>query len=106
MLTPPLAIRHAACAPSQGGNLLNLFYKLEKFDEDTARFYLAECVLAIEQVHSIGFAHRCVFLARDTASRQGYGALRGAPHLRAWRRDAPATSSRTTSCWTRRATSS
>jgi hypothetical protein len=48
----------AGRARTQGGNLLNLFYKLERLDEPAARFYLAECVLAIEQVHSIGFAHR------------------------------------------------
>ena len=45
---------------TQGGNLLNMLYKKERLEENVARMYLAECVLAIEQVHKIGFAHRYV----------------------------------------------
>ena len=37
-----------------------MLYKKERLEENVARMYLAECVLAIEQVHKIGFAHRYV----------------------------------------------
>ena len=41
-----------------GGDMMGLLIKLDIFPEDMARFYVAECVLAIESVHELGFIHR------------------------------------------------
>lgn len=47
-----------------GGDMMTLLIKLDIFPEDMARFYMAECVLAIESIHRLGFIHRyvCLFL--------------------------------------------
>lgn len=47
---------------ASGGELFTYMEKEGMFLEDTARFYLAELVLAIEHVHSLGIIYRC---ARD-----------------------------------------
>eukprot|EP00835_Amoeboradix_gromovi_P001008 NODE_39_length_29903_cov_0.529057.p9 type:complete len:284 gc:universal NODE_39_length_29903_cov_0.529057:20738-21589(+) len=41
-----------------GGDLMSLLIKEDIFTEETTRFYLAELILAIEFVHSLGFIHR------------------------------------------------
>ncbi|TFK43506.1 AGC/NDR protein kinase [Crucibulum laeve] len=41
-----------------GGDLMTMLIKYDTFSEDVARFYIAECVLAIEAVHKLGFIHR------------------------------------------------
>ncbi|KAH9949742.1 kinase-like domain-containing protein [Amylocystis lapponica] len=41
-----------------GGDLMTMLIKYDTFPEDVARFYIAECVLAIEAVHQLGFIHR------------------------------------------------
>jgi serine/threonine protein kinase len=42
-----------------GGSLKNLMDSQEEpMEEDSARFYAAEMVLAIEEVHRLGFIHR------------------------------------------------
>ena len=41
-----------------GGDLLNLLIEKDVFEEDFARFYVAEMVLAIESCHKHGFIHR------------------------------------------------
>jgi protein-serine/threonine kinase len=41
-----------------GGDLMSLLIKYEVFSEDVTRFYMAECILAIEAVHKLGFIHR------------------------------------------------
>ncbi|KAF9075784.1 AGC/NDR protein kinase [Rhodocollybia butyracea] len=41
-----------------GGDLMTMLIKYDTFSEDVTRFYMAECVLAIEAVHKIGFIHR------------------------------------------------
>ncbi|KAI5808730.1 kinase-like domain-containing protein [Peziza echinospora] len=41
-----------------GGDLMTMLIKYEIFSEDVTRFYMAECVLAIEAVHRLGFIHR------------------------------------------------
>jgi serine/threonine kinase 38 len=41
-----------------GGDLMNLLIKKQIFTEDEARFYLAECVLAVESVHKLNYIHR------------------------------------------------
>ena len=45
-----------------GGDLMTMLIKYEIFSEDVTRFYMAECVLAIEAVHRLGFIHRYVAL--------------------------------------------
>ena len=43
----------------QGGDLLGLLSKYDDvLDEDMARFYLAEMVMAIHAVHALGYVHR------------------------------------------------
>ena len=41
---------------------MTMLIKYDTFSEDVTRFYIAECVLAIEAVHSLGFIHRWVTL--------------------------------------------
>jgi protein-serine/threonine kinase len=41
-----------------GGDLMTMLIKYDTFSEDVTRFYMAECVLALEAVHSLGFIHR------------------------------------------------
>lgn len=41
-----------------GGDLMTMLIKYEVFSEDITRFYMAECILAIEAVHKLGFIHR------------------------------------------------
>ncbi len=41
-----------------GGDMMNLLIKEGIFQEDLARFYVAELVLAIESVHKMNFIHR------------------------------------------------
>lgn len=41
-----------------GGDLMTMLIKYDTFTEDVTRFYIAECVLAIEAVHNLGFIHR------------------------------------------------
>jgi protein-serine/threonine kinase len=43
-----------------GGDLMTMLIKYEIFTEDVTRFYMAQCVLAIEAVHRLGFIHRLV----------------------------------------------
>lgn len=37
---------------------MSMLIKYDTFSEDVTRFYIAECVLAIEAVHKLGFIHR------------------------------------------------
>ena len=41
-----------------GGDLMTMLIKYDTFTEDVTRFYMAECVLAIEAVRKLGFIHR------------------------------------------------
>ena len=41
-----------------GGDLMTMLMKYDIFSEDVTRFYMAECVLAIEAVHNLGYIHR------------------------------------------------
>lgn len=43
-----------------GGDLLSLMIRNGPFDEDLARFYLAELTLALNALHTMGYAHRDV----------------------------------------------
>ncbi|KAG0709365.1 kinase-like protein [Suillus ampliporus] len=41
-----------------GGDLMTMLMKYDVFSEDVTRFYMAECILAIEAVHDLGYIHR------------------------------------------------
>lgn len=41
-----------------GGDMMSLLIKFDTFSEEMAKFYIAECVLAIESIHALGFIHR------------------------------------------------
>jgi protein-serine/threonine kinase len=41
-----------------GGDMMGLLIKLDIFPETMVKFYIAECVLAIESIHKLGFIHR------------------------------------------------
>ena len=41
-----------------GGDLMSMLIKYQVFSEDVTRFYMAECILAIEAVHNLGYIHR------------------------------------------------
>lgn len=43
-----------------GGDLMTMLIKYDTFSEDVTRFYIAQCVAAIETVHNLGFVHRYV----------------------------------------------
>lgn len=45
--------------------------KYDTFSEDVTKFYMAECILAIEAVHKLGFIHR--YALSNTAWTSGYG---------------------------------
>src|SRR5271169_4458556 len=47
-----------------GGDLMSLLIKEDTFSENMTRFYMAECVLAIEAVHQLGFIHRYAIFCR------------------------------------------
>lgn len=41
-----------------GGDLMSMLIKHNVFSEDVTRFYVAECVMAINFVHDLGYVHR------------------------------------------------
>lgn len=43
-----------------GGDLMSLLIKKGIFEEELARFYIAELTCAIDSVHKMGFIHRYV----------------------------------------------
>lgn len=43
-----------------GGDLLNLMIRTGAFDEELAKFYLAELTLALNALHIMGYVHRDV----------------------------------------------
>jgi protein-serine/threonine kinase len=45
-----------------GGDLMTMLMKYDVFSEDVTRFYMAECIVAIEAVHHLGYIHRSVKL--------------------------------------------
>jgi protein-serine/threonine kinase len=41
-----------------GGDMMTMLIKYDIFSDDVTKFYVAECILAIESVHQLGFIHR------------------------------------------------
>jgi len=57
----------------QGGDLLGLLSKYDDvLDEDMARFYLAEMVMAIHAVHALGYVHRDIKPENVLIDRTGH----------------------------------
>lgn len=43
-----------------GGDIMTLLIRKDILSQDETRFYIAETILALEQIHSKGYLHRCV----------------------------------------------
>lgn len=69
-----------------GGDLMTMLIKYDTFSEDVTRFYIAECVLALEGIHQLGFIHRYVSgLTQRCEARQYSHRCQGAhQNVRLW----------------------
>lgn len=45
-----------------GGDIMTLLIRKDILSEHETRFYIAETILALEQIHSKGYLHRCGML--------------------------------------------
>jgi len=84
-----------------GGNMLNLLFKHGSFEEEKARFYIAEAIQGVQKIHELGFVYRFVSLP-EFSSLSLLFSLQPTQRLFVF----PGISNLRTCSWTRMATSS